>query len=126
MAIMSTKGIPVKAACDLLYRMPKDVKKCGATEEEIAFLVSTRAYRGWEGQRVELNAMTSDQFITWLEKKLIANDVQKVIPSAEGLGNAYARALIAKRIGELIEEVEDEIKDGVTIPKDKRPCRETT
>ena len=46
----------------------------GATPEEIAFLLG--------GERVELNAMPSDQFIAFVERKLTANGVAKVVPSA--------------------------------------------
>ena len=38
----------------------------GASQEEMDFL---------DGQRVELNAFTSDAFVKWLEQKLIDNDV---------------------------------------------------
>ena len=130
-AIMSTKGIPVKAACDLVRRLhSKDVqifvlrdfdlpgfkivntlrtgtrlssgspvidlglrlddirdlqaepvtyrqrknpghylRACGATPEEIDMLVHSGRFGGWYGQRVEINAMTSEQLIEWLEAK---------------------------------------------------------
>ena len=59
----------------------------GATVEEIEFLL-----RGPEGigQRVELNAMTSGQFIAFVERKLNENGVAKVIPSADTLANTFA------------------------------------
>jgi hypothetical protein len=44
----------------------------GTTEAEIEFLIS--------GRRVELNAMTSDQFIAFVEEKLIEHGVTKVAP----------------------------------------------
>ncbi len=53
----------------------------GATKDEIKFLLS--------GKRVELNAMTSSQFVKFLEGKLQKHDVVKVTPNAEGLQNAY-------------------------------------
>jgi len=67
----------------------------GATAEEIAFLVRGRTYGAWgdwRGERVELNAMMADQFISWLEGKLLAAGVAKVVPCAEVLDRAYRRA----------------------------------
>ena len=46
----------------------------------------------WCGRRVELNAMTSDQLVAWLEAKLQEHGVQKVVPDEQMLGDAYRRA----------------------------------
>jgi len=155
-AIMSTKGIPVKAACDLIYEMKKsnvsvfvlhdfdldgfkivrslregvrlsqgsdvidlglrseDIKElpsetvfykqktnpqdyliidCDATEDEANFLVeSGNEYQGFRGHRVELNAMTSEQLLTWLELKFTEYGVEKYIPDYETLKKGYNRA----------------------------------
>jgi hypothetical protein len=53
----------------------------GATPQEIDFLLG--------GERVELNAMSSDQFIALVERKLAAHGVVKVIPSAETLAETF-------------------------------------
>ena len=52
----------------------------GATEAEIEFLLE-----GPEGvgRRVELNAMTSDQFIAFVERKLEEHGVAKVVPNTD-------------------------------------------
>lgn len=70
------------------------LRKCGATEDECDFLVRKDSYyRGhWSGQRVELNAMTSSQFITWLEMKIKEHGVEKVVPDEETLTKIYQRA----------------------------------
>ena len=166
LAIISTKGIPVKAACDLLSTLQKDVQiftlhdfdksgftilktleegtrmssgidfidlgfrledieglptegvcesssyrkakyhleECGATEEEVNFLIKPSGYRGWQGERVELNAMMSDEFIKWLEGKLKKHGVKKVIPSEEDLSRAYQRACLGHEIEGIIKE----------------------
>ena len=49
------------------------LRRCGATDEECTFLVHGLVDRywpksGWQGERIELNAMTSRQFLTWLEE----------------------------------------------------------
>lgn len=79
--------------------------ECGATEAEQRYLVRRRfagkvRQRGrnlvetghWVGERVELNAMTSDQFISWLEGKLAEHQVHKLVPDPETLAAAYQRA----------------------------------
>lgn len=180
MAIISTKGMPVKAACDLLSQLQKNsaqifilhdfdksgftilktlrmgtrmaygfdftdlglrledikglpseevsertsyykacrhLKECGATEEEINFLVSKAGVGGWSGKRVELNAMMSDEFIEWLEKKLKKHEVKKVIPNKMDLTAAYRRACLGQRIEEIVKEERDEFDDQ-EVPED--------
>ena len=71
-------------------RFPQDnLRENGATEAEIDFLVT--GYR--RGQRVELNAFSSERFIAWLEQKLEAHGVEKLIPDAATLAAAYRRAM---------------------------------
>lgn len=174
MALMSTKGLPVKAACDLAggftqkgvqiyvlhdfdlagfkilktlqegtrmaigtdvvdfglrledvkglqgepvdYKQNKDpreyLEECGATEEEQNFLVQGQD-KGWHGQRVELNAMTSTQLIAWLEKKLKKHGVKKVIPDKKILAKAYRRAKYLQWIENEIEAMDDEKRTRV-------------
>jgi len=59
----------------------------GATDREIEFLLT--GPRLDIGQRVELNAMTSLQFLDFLEAKLAEHRVSKVIPSARQLADVY-------------------------------------
>jgi len=66
-----------------------NLQQNGATPEEIAFLVTGPA----RGQRVELNAMSSNQFVLWLEEKLEEAGVEKVIPDDQTLTAAYRRAV---------------------------------
>ena len=70
----------------------------GATQEEIKILCQGE----WYGERVELNAMTSDQFIEWLERKLTEHGVKKVIPNQEILEAAYRRAVFLKKLEEWV------------------------
>jgi hypothetical protein len=91
------------------------LRRCGASEEECAFLVhardapaagseeedpwdedawgedegNTRRKPRWEGERIELNAMDSQQFLDWLEEKLVSAGVEKVVPDAATLAVAY-------------------------------------
>jgi hypothetical protein len=65
----------------------------GASPEELDFMVGSQHHDGtrtwWDATRVELNAMTSPQLIAWLERKLIAHGVQKVVPHVDLLGSIW-------------------------------------
>ena len=83
------------ARCATIRRIRRkigaELKKNGATEEEIEFLLH---------HRVELNAFTSDQLVEWIEEKLVEHGVEKVVPEEETVAAAargFARDLIAKR-----------------------------
>lgn len=95
------------------------LRNCGATKEECDFLVrEQRNGKTWVGQRVELNAMTSDQFIAWLEQKLSEHGIGKVIPDKTILAKAYRRANFRLALQEEIEEIKEGLKnDNVKIPK---------
>ena len=180
LAMMSTKGLPVKAACDLAnafsehgvqiyvlhdfdlagfkivktlregtrmaqgtdvvdlglrladvtgledepveYKQHKNpayyLKECGASQEERDFLVEGNTNGSWFGRRVELNAMTSDQLIAWLKKKLKNHGVKKVIPEKDVLASAYRRAKYLQWIEEQMEEMENEKR--TRVPSDLR------
>ena len=70
-----------------------NLRESGATEEECNFLVSHRTSSGWKGKRVELNMMTSRQFLDWMEAKFAEAGVQKVVPDQAVLEKAYRRAV---------------------------------
>ena len=93
-----------------------NLRECGATEEECDFLVQWDEDDGWIGQRVELNAMTSGQFLDWLEQKLAEAGVQKVVPDRAALENAYRRAVRQKRVQAAIEEALTYIDEDEEIP----------
>jgi hypothetical protein len=103
-----------------------DLARCGATEEEQAFLITGDRRRNpqtnrwyWPGQRVELNAMTSDQFVDWIERRLAEHGVVKVIPPAETLVKAYRLATRTKAINEELARIQEHIHEGpIEIPDD--------
>lgn len=93
----------------------------GATKEEAEFLVSD-IVRG-TGQRVELNAFASDHFIRWLESKLSAHGVKKVVPDDGVLANAYRHAVFVQTINQKINRANDEAQsaaESAKIPKTLR------
>lgn len=166
MALMSTKGMPVKAACDLIYNMDlqgvkvfvlhdfdysgfkivntlregvrlsrgtevidlglrlEDIQgldtepvyfkqkkwpgyylqECGCPPEEVDFLVGGKT---WKGKRVELNAMTSEQLITWLHGKLKSYGAEKYVPKGDKLTEGYRHLKKMVHVKEYIEMAED-------------------
>jgi hypothetical protein len=77
----------------------------GATEEEINFLCSEQSWPYYSGQRVELNAFTSADLVTWIESKLEEHGIKKVVPDLETLGKTYRRNLQRKLINEQLHEI---------------------
>jgi hypothetical protein len=81
------------------------------SREEADFLKGKYSYAagkhgGWVGQRVELNAMTSAQFIGWLEDKFREAKVEKVVPDRDTLTVAWQRATAIAKAREAIREIE--------------------
>jgi hypothetical protein len=180
-ALMSTKGLPVKAACDLANALaakgvtiyvlhdfdlagfkivktlregtrmargtdvvdiglrfedigelesesveykqqadPKDyLEECGATPEEQEFLVEDEHGGGWIGQRVEINAMTSDELIAWLEDKFEEHGVEKVVPDDKTLTSAYRRAKYLRGVEAEIQKLKKADK-AAKVPSNLR------
>ena len=109
------------------YNQSKDPKEyledyCEATEEECKFLVeSNDSYfeRSWNGQRVELNMMTSEQLIEFIEKKLEEYGVEKVIPEEFVLKDAYKRAIYFQKMDNKCDEIKRKMmKENIKIPDD--------
>ena len=119
------EGLPTET---VVYSQKKDPRRylygCEATDEEIDLLVNPGSgeWNGWEGERVELNAMTSEQLITWLRGKLDTFGVGKYIPDYDSsLKNAYIRSVLLQKINEAITELEKGFdKDSIDIPPDLR------
>jgi DNA topoisomerase VI subunit B len=88
-----------------------NLKKNGATEEEVRFLLD---------RRVELNAMTSDQLVAFIERKLTQHGVRKVVPQADILAEAYRSNIRTAKIEEIIDRVvkETAAEDAINIPDD--------
>ena len=84
----------------------------GATREEAEFLLR---------RRVELNALTSDQLVAFIERKLTEHGIQKVVPSVDLLRDTYRLYAKSKRVEEIVAEAIAEIDDeGITVPANLR------
>ena len=73
----------------------KSVSVPTATDAEMEYFKS--------GQRVELNAMTSPQFVDWFDSKCKQHGIKKVVPDGKVLDQAYRRAYAQTRLQELID-----------------------
>ena len=67
----------------------ENLKQNGVTAAEIQVLRGKPSGERFIGQRVELNAFTSEQLIEWLELKLAEHNIAKVVPDAQTLAKAY-------------------------------------
>jgi hypothetical protein len=80
----------------------------GATKQEVDFLLS---------KRVELNALTSDQLIAFIEGKLAKHGIKKVIPKADLLRDAYRLFVNSKRVEEIVAQtIEDIESENIAAP----------
>ena len=101
---------PVALSADK-EKLANTLRRHGATEDEIAFLM--------EGQRVELNAMTSDQFIAFVESKLTEAGIAKVVPPKARLDDAYRLFARSKRVKTVVEEAIGAIAGAeISVPND--------
>ncbi len=75
-----------------------ELRRSGATSEEMEFLLN--------GERVELNAMDSQQFVDWLEQKFREHGVTKVVPDVATLEAAYKRAVLVGQANKALARVQ--------------------
>jgi hypothetical protein len=98
--------------------MIANLRENGATEEEIAFLFADFD-RLRSTRRVELNAMTSPQFIAFVERKLREHGVAKIVPDQELLAKAFAEIEQGRRLEEETKEIIENLDtEDLTAPKD--------
>jgi hypothetical protein len=83
--------------------LEENLRTNGASEAEIAFM-----FRDFDRlrstRRVELNAMTSPQFVAFVERKLRENGITKVVPDDDVLGEMYTAIGKGRRLEAVIEE----------------------
>jgi hypothetical protein len=94
-------------------RILEGLRNHGASEGELKFIAS--------GQRVELNAMPSDQFVEWIETSLRANNVQKVIPSAATVEQQARHILGLRHLKRSVSDLEQDARNhaaSVQLPAD--------
>lgn len=97
---------------DSVESVRANLRKNGATEEEIKFLLT---------HRVELNAFTSDALVEWITAKLEQHGVEKVIPDEAVLAEAYRRRHQSHFLDEHFAELKERSRQHaamVEIPPD--------
>jgi hypothetical protein len=90
----------------------QNLRTNGATPEEIEFLVGG-------GQRVEINAFGSDALIAWLERRLDALGVAKLVPDDDTLTAAYRRAIYVHAMNAALAQCDEAARaqaDAATPP----------
>ena len=92
------------------FNLRGNLEKNGATGKEINVLV-TPGWNGQRGQRVELNAFPSDQFLRWIERKLTEHGVTKFVPETKTLEAAYRRVVYIGAINEALEKAHEDARD---------------
>jgi DNA topoisomerase 6 subunit A-like protein len=98
-----------------------NMRENGASEAEIAFMFQDFD-RLRSTRRVELNAMTSPQFIAFLERKLRANGVAKIVPDRDLLSETYVAMQRGRRFAEAIDELVEE--DEITHSRSTKPPKD--
>jgi hypothetical protein len=99
--------------------MEENLRENGASEDEIAFMFADWSARSL--RRVELNALTSPQMVEFIERKLKANDIEKIVPSTESLAQAYRLFARNDKVQEVVDEAIKEIdddEDEIEVPAD--------
>jgi hypothetical protein len=80
------------------------LEQAGVDQASIDFL---------EGQRVELNAMTSRQLVDFVERKLRQHGIGKVIPNDDTLAETYEMFVKSDRLEKAFKEMQDGLEDDV-------------
>ena len=89
-----------------------NLEKNGAKPAEIEFLLR---------RRVELNAMTSRQFVAFVERKLIANGVRKIVPTNADLIASYQVFARGQRVEKIVSRELAKLNGvKVSVPRDLR------
>jgi len=138
-------GLTVKEALDmgleservLIQKRPSWELLDRLAPEEKQFLLGERSYlyghsRAYQGRRVELNAMTTDQLVSWLEGKLKELGLQtKVLPPEDVVNQELedtiesqldddigkmVKEAIERLLGATIADIEDEVKEEIGMP----------
>src|SRR5262249_37576191 len=95
------------------------LREYGATDEECNFLVRKQVGLGWEGERIELNAMISPQYLAYLEHGLQRFGVQKVIPDEEVLAMTYRHEYLVAEVMDALAPIVKRLDEKqVGIPND--------
>jgi hypothetical protein len=101
------------------HALMANLRENGATEDEIAFMFADFDTKKHSARRVELNAMTSPQFIAFIERKLTEHGIKKIVPDDDLLSETYKALAASRRLEEIIAEaIKDAEEEDNDIPDD--------
>jgi hypothetical protein len=106
------------------HSVAETLSRHGATQDEIDLLIQrTSGVRGFEGERVELNAMTSDELVDFIERKFEEHGVSKIIPADSVLEQHARRMLerhtVLRELDKLLPEIRKQVAK-TKLPEDLR------
>jgi hypothetical protein len=113
---LESEPVKYRAGGGGAYDPAPNLRKNGATEAEIEFLCCRERWNAYAGQRVELNAFTSDALVAWIETKLEQNGIRKLVPEATTLERAYRRAAAIGKLTELLPGLLEKETKSASIP----------
>jgi DNA topoisomerase 6 subunit A-like protein len=97
--------------------LEENLRTNGASEAEINFM-----FRDFDRlrstRRVELNAMTSPQFVAFVERKLIEHRVAKIVPDQGLLARVYAGMVRSRRLEQTVEQINEIDMEDCEPPED--------
>jgi hypothetical protein len=106
---LEAEEVTYDSECD-----PRELlRKQGATEDEVNFLVQSGEAKKWRGKRIELNAMSAQTFIDWLEQGLQAAGVEKFFPDETLANKTYRQAVLRQRC---IAQFKTETDEDIIVP----------
>ena len=116
--IAGLESEPVSHGKSSLEAVAANLRENDATDKEVEFLLY---------QRVELNAFASDELVGFIERKLDALKIRKLVPDKATLEAAVLRArmmtLANERIADVLAEAEDEARAMKPEPQLERRLR---
>jgi hypothetical protein len=90
------------------HALEDNLRTNGASDAEIAFM-----FRDFDRlrstRRVELNAMTSPQFVEFVERKLRENGITKIVPDHDLMAEVYAGMERGRRLAKAIKQLEEKV-----------------
>lgn len=90
------------------------MRSYGCTEAELEFILGESL--DGDGERVELNAMTSRQLVDLIEDKLREHGVKKIVPSDAELATIYAREVHMLEVQRRVDRIVAKQKAGGVKP----------
>jgi DNA topoisomerase 6 subunit A-like protein len=116
--LVDVRDLDLEASAEAAFDRGRDsakrenLRENGATREEAEFLLT---------RRVELNALTSDQLVAFIERKLAEHGIKKLIPKTDLLRDAYRLFINSKRVEEIVEKTMEDIEnEDVAVPTNLR------